>query len=115
MTLCTPGPDGMTGHDDLGTMSAWYVFSSLGLCPTMSGGDFLALSSPRFASAVVRIGHYGTRRGVSLNGRDVARTWLGRGRIAHGRVIAHRLSTEPSSWGTSPGAEPPSVGGAHAH
>ncbi|MFJ2348393.1 glycoside hydrolase domain-containing protein [Streptomyces antimycoticus] len=97
MTLFTTGPDGMTGNDDLGTMSAWYVFSSLGLYPTMSGGDFLALSSPQFASSVVRIGHYGARQGgtltvtapgasdakryvrsVSLGGRQVARTgWTG--------------------------------------
>ena len=35
-----PAPDGMTGNDDLGTMSAWYVFSSLGLYPTMSGANF---------------------------------------------------------------------------
>ena len=27
-TLFTDGADGMTGNDDLGTMSAWYVFSS---------------------------------------------------------------------------------------
>ncbi|WP_413805592.1 GH92 family glycosyl hydrolase [Streptomyces sp. OE57] len=129
MTLFTTGPDGMTGNDDLGTMSAWYVFSSLGLYPTMSGGDFLALSSPQFSSAVVRIGTYGTRQGgtltvtapgasdakryvrsVSLNGRNVARTWLDWDQVAHGGKLAHRLSTEPSSWGTGRGAEPPSVG-----
>ncbi|ASQ98687.1 GH92 family glycosyl hydrolase [Streptomyces sp. 11-1-2] len=129
MTLFTTGPDGMTGNDDLGTMSAWYVFSSLGLYPTMSGGDFLALSSPQFASAVVRVGRYGARQGgtltvtapgasdakryvrsVSLDGRNVARTWLDWDQVAHGGKLAHRLSTEPSSWGTGPGAEPPSVG-----
>ncbi|GAA1256224.1 GH92 family glycosyl hydrolase [Streptomyces javensis] len=129
MTLFTTGPDGMTGNDDLGTMSAWYVFSSLGLYPTMSGGDFLALSSPQFSSAVVRIGHYGTRQGgtltvtapgasdakryvrsVSLNGRNVARTWLDWDQVAHGGKLAHQLSTEPSSWGTGRGTEPPSVG-----
>ncbi|MES4904033.1 MULTISPECIES: hypothetical protein [unclassified Streptomyces] len=29
-----------------------------------------------------------------------------------GMTLAHRLGTEPSAWGTRPGAEPPSVGGA---
>ncbi|WP_440898860.1 GH92 family glycosyl hydrolase, partial [Actinosynnema sp.] len=56
MTLFTDRPDGMTGNDDLGTMSAWYVFSSLGLYPTMSGAGFFALSSPQFPSATVHIG-----------------------------------------------------------
>ena len=45
-TLFTTGPDGMTGNDDLGTMSAWYVFSSLGLYPTMSGANFLGVVQP---------------------------------------------------------------------
>ena len=45
-TLFTNGPDGMTGNDDLGTMSAWYVFSSLGLYPTMSGANFYGVSTP---------------------------------------------------------------------
>ncbi|MER7790539.1 GH92 family glycosyl hydrolase [Streptomyces sp. NPDC097640] len=134
MTLFTTGPDGMTGNDDLGTMSAWYVFSSLGLYPTMSGGDFLAVSSPQFESAIIRIGsigRYGSRqggtltvnapgasderryvRGVSLDGRDLARTWLPWSAVAHGGSLVHRLGTEPGSWGTGPGAEPPSVGGA---
>ncbi len=128
MTLFTTGPDGMTGNDDLGTMSAWYVFSSLGLYPTMSGGDFLALSSPQFESATVRIGRYGTRQGgtlsvtapgasdtnryvqsVSLNRRDVRRTWLDWDAVAHGGTLAHLLGAKPSSWGTARGTEPPSV------
>src|SRR6185312_17295591 len=55
MTLFTTGPDGMTGNDDLGTMSAWYVFSSLGLYPTMSAATFLAVSSPQFPSALLAL------------------------------------------------------------
>ncbi|MDT5037505.1 MAG: hypothetical protein QOE03_2690, partial [Micromonosporaceae bacterium] len=128
MTLFTTGPDGMTGNDDLGTMSAWYVFSSLGLYPTMSGANFLALTSPQFASAVVRVGRQGRAQGgtltitapgasdtnryvrkVSLNRRDVRRTWLDWDAIGHGGTLAYTLGTTPSSWGTDRGAEPPSV------
>ncbi|MBP2335391.1 putative alpha-1,2-mannosidase [Saccharothrix coeruleofusca] len=122
MTLFTTGPDGMTGNDDLGTMSAWYVFSSLGLYPTMSGGDFLALSSPQFPSATVRTGR-GTLtisapgasdanryvQQVSLNGRDVRKTWLDWDDVERGGRLTHRLGERPSDWGTQPGAEPPSV------
>ncbi|MFF0066117.1 GH92 family glycosyl hydrolase [Streptomyces sp. NPDC005279] len=133
MTLFTNRPDGMTGNDDLGTMSAWYVFSSLGLYPTMSGADFLALSSPQFESATIRIGQYGRGQGgtltltapgasddrryvqrVALNGKDVRTTWLGWDAIAHGGRLTHRLGTQPSAWGTGRHAEPPSVGGAAA-
>ncbi|WP_086826904.1 GH92 family glycosyl hydrolase [Allokutzneria sp. NRRL B-24872] len=128
MTLFTTGPDGMTGNDDLGTMSAWYVFSSLGLYPTMNGATFLALSSPQFESATVRIGQFGGSQGgtlsitapgasdtkryvrsVALNGRDVRQTWVDWSKIARGGTLAHTLDTKPSQWGTTPGAEPPSV------
>src|SRR5439155_5687873 len=123
MTLFTTGPDGMTGNDDLGTMSAWYVLSSVGLYPTMSGGGFLTVSSPQFAAATVQIGQYGDRQGgtltvtapgasdtnryvqrASLNARDLARTWVDYGAIAHGGTLAHTLGTSPSRWGTAPGA-----------
>ncbi|QKV78017.1 GH92 family glycosyl hydrolase [Amycolatopsis sp. Hca4] len=131
MTLFTTGPDGMTGNDDLGTMSAWYVFSSLGLYPTMSGANFLALSSPQFESATVRIGQYGSAQGgtltvsapgasdanryiqsVSLNGRDIRQTSLDWSALAHGGKLSHKLGSRPSSWGTSVSAAPPSVNNA---
>ena len=45
------GPGGLPGNDDLGTMSAWYVWGALGMYPqTPSRGDML-LSSPTFARA----------------------------------------------------------------
>lgn len=128
MTLFTTGPDGMTGNDDLGTMSAWYVFSSLGLYPTMSGSNFLAVSSPQFPSATVRIGQFGAKQGgtlaitapgasdtnryvqsVSLNGRDVRGTSLDWSAVAHGGTLAQKVGDKPSSWGTGRAAAPPSV------
>jgi predicted alpha-1,2-mannosidase len=128
MTLFTNAPEGMTGNDDLGTMSAWYVFSSLGLYPTMSGSNFLAVSSPQFDSAVVRVGAYGQGQGgaltitapgvsdtkryvqtASLNGQNLQRTWVDWADIARGGTLAHTVGSTPSSWGTGPGTEPPSV------
>ncbi|MDP9793337.1 putative alpha-1,2-mannosidase [Catenuloplanes nepalensis] len=122
MTLFTTGPDGMTGNDDLGTMSAWYVFSALGLYPTMSGADFLAVSSPVFPSATVRTGS-GTLRitapGVTdtnryvqsarLDGGRLTQSWVTWDSIADGGTLAHTVGSRPSSWGTAPHAEPPSV------
>jgi hypothetical protein len=128
MTLFTTGPDGMTGNDDLGTMSAWYVLSSLGLYPTMSGAGFLTLSSPQFPSAVVRIGAYADRQGgtltvtapgasdttryvqqVRINGAGHTRNWVDWAAIARGGTIEHTLGTTPSGWGTALADQPPSV------
>ncbi|BFO18008.1 hypothetical protein SHKM778_43960 [Streptomyces sp. KM77-8] len=133
MTLFTDGPDGMTGNDDLGTMSAWYVFSSLGLYPTTNGGDFLAVSSPQFPSAVIRVGDYGKRQGGTLtvrapgasdteryvkraefDGKNLRDTWLDWDAVAKGGTLDFEMSGKPSAWGTGRAAEPPSVNRATA-
>jgi predicted alpha-1,2-mannosidase len=125
MTLFTTGPDGMTGNDDLGTMSAWYVFSSLGLYPTMSGANFLAVSTPQFPSAVVDVAGHPltiTAPGVSdsarylqkahVNGKPLTRNWIPWSAIGRGGTIAQTVGTSPSAWGTSRAAEPPSINNA---
>jgi predicted alpha-1,2-mannosidase len=123
MTLFTTGPDGMTGNDDLGTMSAWYVFSSLGLYPTTSGGNFLALTSPQFPTTTVHTGQGGTLviaapgvsdtnryvRSVTLDGQPVDRSWLTWDAVARGGTLTHQVSDTPTDWATHPNAEPPSV------
>ena len=65
-TLFTNGPDGMTGNDDLGTMSAWYVFSRSASIPTMSGANFFVVSTPQFPHAELQLGAFGTRQGGTL-------------------------------------------------
>ncbi|SDG38816.1 alpha-1,2-mannosidase, putative [Lentzea fradiae] len=60
-TLFVNGPAGVTGNDDLGTMSAWYVFSALGLYPAVPGTGEFVPHAPKFRRAVVHL----------ENGRDV--------------------------------------------
>jgi predicted alpha-1,2-mannosidase len=127
MTLFTTGPDGMTGNDDLGTMSAWYVLSSIGLYPTMSGGNFFVLTSPQFEQVRVRIGEYGPQGGeltvsapgttderryitaATLNGSEWSKPWLPWWRIRDGGEIAYEVSDQPGDWGTATSDRPPSV------
>ncbi|MEV6944358.1 lectin [Streptomyces sp. NPDC051172] len=55
--LWTNSAGGLPGNDDLGEMSAWYVWSALGLYPEIPGTADLALGSPVFTSAVVTTGN----------------------------------------------------------
>ncbi|WP_309500615.1 lectin [Streptomyces shenzhenensis] len=49
-------PGGLAdGNDDLGAMSAWYVWSALGMYPETPGTSDLALGSPLFTQAVVTL------------------------------------------------------------
>ena len=44
----TTAPDGIPGNDDTGTMSAWAVFSMMGLYPDCPGEPYYTLTSPVF-------------------------------------------------------------------
>lgn len=48
------GPDGLPGNDDGGTMSAWYLFSSLGLFPRVGFTDYL-VGTPLFPKATLKL------------------------------------------------------------
>ncbi|HUQ55895.1 MAG TPA: GH92 family glycosyl hydrolase [Lentzea sp.] len=60
-TLFVNGPAGVTGNDDLGTMSAWYVFSALGMYPAVPGTGEFVPHAPKYRKAVIHL----------ENGRDV--------------------------------------------
>ncbi len=50
----TTGPSGLPGNDDLGTMSAWYVFASIGLFPQTPGRAEMLVGSPTFTTVDIR-------------------------------------------------------------
>jgi predicted alpha-1,2-mannosidase len=55
LQLYDTAPDGYPGNDDLGTLSSWYVLGALGLYPEVPGTDVLAIGSPLFGRATVRL------------------------------------------------------------
>ncbi len=44
----TTSPDGLPGNDDTGTMSAWAVFSMMGIYPDCPGEPYYTITTPRF-------------------------------------------------------------------
>ncbi|MCW5898203.1 MAG: GH92 family glycosyl hydrolase [Flavobacteriales bacterium] len=54
--LYTDAPDGLSGNEDCGQMSAWYVLSALGLYPIDPGDPNYTLGLPRFPEAVIHLG-----------------------------------------------------------
>ncbi|HSS05411.1 MAG TPA: GH92 family glycosyl hydrolase [Solirubrobacterales bacterium] len=55
LRLYRASPDGYPGNDDLGTLSSWYVLGALGLYPEVPGVGVLAIGSPLFQHASVRM------------------------------------------------------------
>jgi len=118
LRLFSPTPAGYPGNDDLGTLSAWYVFGALGMYPAQPGTETLALASPLFERAEVRLARARTLtiegggryvRSLSLDGRPHRRPWLTFCEIARGGTLAYSPSTHPTRWGQR-GQLPPSYG-----
>lgn len=49
------GPGGLSGNDDAGQMSAWYVFSAMGFYPVCPGSNEYQLSSPVFSQVTLQL------------------------------------------------------------
>jgi len=48
-------PDGLCGNDDLGQMSAWYIFSVMGFYPVTPGSNEFAIGAPQFPQFKLKI------------------------------------------------------------
>ncbi|MDT0449370.1 GH92 family glycosyl hydrolase [Streptomyces hesseae] len=128
LTLFTDTPDGMTGNDDLGTMSAWMVLSAIGVYPVQPGADVWGLSTPVFERVELRLdrrwypkGRFtvsapGTSRtdryvrSVRLDGEAYDRTYVTTQAIREGGRLDFRVGPRPGDWGTGAAAVPPAIG-----
>jgi predicted alpha-1,2-mannosidase len=90
-SLYATGPQGLPGNEDCGQMSAWYVWSALGLYPVTPGSPYYAIGSPLFDTARVAIGTHSVNiiaqrdTPASIYVRDV----LIDGVVQHTNLIAH--------------------------
>ncbi|WP_327269594.1 GH92 family glycosyl hydrolase [Streptomyces sp. NBC_01218] len=127
LTLFTDTPTGMTGNDDLGTMSAWNVLSSIGIFPVQPGTDTWGLSTPVFERVDLTLDRRYYPRGkltvkapgtsdsaryiqsAKADGRSYTKTYLTTDDIRDTRELTYRVGTAPSTWGTSVDAAPPAL------
>jgi predicted alpha-1,2-mannosidase len=126
--LYSATPAGYPGNDDLGTLSSWYVLGALGLYPEVPGVGVLAIGSPLFQRATVRLaggrklrivasaGRTPLRRApyiqrMRFNGHPYGQPWTTYCALARGATLTYRLSARPNpAWGNSAAALPPSFG-----
>ena len=59
-------PDGLSGNEDCGQMSSWYVLSSLGFYSVTPGLDYYAIGSPIFEEAKINLLIFPTEASKSL-------------------------------------------------
>jgi predicted alpha-1,2-mannosidase len=122
-TLWSASPGGIPGQDDLGAMSAWYVFSAIGMHPLTPGRAEMLLSAPLFPQVTVHRGNgrtitvtapgasANTRyvQSLQVNGAGSNRSWLPESFVTNGGSLAFALGTTPNtSWGAAAADAPPS-------
>lgn len=117
--LWSAGPDGLPGNDDLGALSAWYVWASMGLYPVTPGTANLAIGVPAFSRVTIRPSSGGVTRivrvgtglhvaGASVDGAGLGSTWLALGRHRPGTISVFTTDAAQPGWGTGPQQAPPS-------
>jgi predicted alpha-1,2-mannosidase len=112
--LYSPTPDGISGNEDCGQMSAWYILSSLGLYPMAPGNPEYLLGSPLVDQAEIQVGdqtfnvvaHNNERdhpyvQSVKLNGALWDKAYLPHSALTQGGVLEFFMGAEPSDWGGS--------------
>ena len=119
-----PAPDGLCGNDDCGQMSAWYVFSALGLYPVTPGSNQYVLGSPAVKRAEIDLGNGRTFavvaenqapghvyvRDVLLDGSSLERNFITHEEIVRGGELRFVMSDQPDRQrGTGPEAMPYSM------
>ncbi|MFB6877448.1 glycoside hydrolase domain-containing protein [Streptomyces sp. NPDC056323] len=107
--------DGLSGNEDCGQMSAWYVLSSLGIYPVNPASGKYSVGSPFFDQAKVQlpaasrplvISASGAAdkqyvQSLSLNGRSVTKPVLSHSDLLRGGQLRFTMSDTPQSWGAS--------------
>jgi len=110
-TFYSSAPNGLPGNDDGGTMSAWYVFSALGLSP-ISGSDQYLVTTPLFPRvelavaggtfAIVANGVSDTNlyvQSAQLNGAPLNSAEIAHADLRAGGSLVLQMGPVPSTWG----------------
>ncbi len=120
-TLYDDTPEGLSGNEDCGQISAWYVFSAMGFYPVLPGDTVYVIGSPLFPEAKISLDNGKTftvkARNVSdkniyiqsakLNGKPYSRSYLTHNDIVNGGEIVLEMGSKPNyDWGTSPKDRP---------
>ena len=113
-------PDGLSGNEDVGQMSAWYILSSVGLYQVDPVGGRFVIGSPLFDKATVNVGGGKTFTVVAknnsdkniyvqsarLNGKTLKNSYVDFNDIRHGGTLELVIGPKPSKWATAAACRP---------
>lgn len=110
-TMYTDQPDGLSGNEDVGQMSAWYILSSFGFYQVEPAGGKFVLGYPNFDKVEITVpaGKFVIERenkgqqnnyiqGIVLNGTEYKKPWIEYADIMKGGELKFLMGDEPVVW-----------------
>jgi len=113
-TLYSNTPDGISGNEDCGQMSAWYIFSSLGFYPVTPANNQYIIGTPLFEEAkivfedskqlLIKTKNYAPENiyiaSVTVNGKNWPYSYFTHNTLRDGGEIIFTMSPTPTTWAT---------------
>ncbi len=108
-------PDGLSGNEDCGQMSAWLVFSAMGFYPAVPVGGQYVFGTPLFEKTVLNLPN-GKKftvqangisdknfyiKNATLNGLTYSKSWISHEILTSGGELVFEMTDQPSSFGTA--------------
>ncbi|PUZ22999.1 alpha-mannosidase [Chitinophaga parva] len=119
-TLYTDQPDGLSGNDDCGQMSAWYVFSAMGIYPVNPASGVYVFGEPMVTEAAIKIKDKVFTmkatglsdkniyiQSVKLNGNDYHKLYITHQEVLDGASLEFTMGPKPGNFDGA--ALPPSM------
>lgn len=114
--LYTTQPDGLSGNEDCGQMSSWFVMSAMGLYSVTPGTDYYAIGTPLFPQVSMNLENGKTFsiqapnvsdkniyiQSATLNGQPHTASFIRHSDIMAGGMLAFEMGPEPNkNWGSA--------------
>ncbi len=112
--LYSDQPDGISGNEDCGQLSAWYIFSATGFYPVAPGSGDYIIGSPLFEQTTIHLANGKTFtvktegrtrnaffiQSAQLNGKPFHRSYISHNEIEAGGVLEFVMGLQPNKeWG----------------
>ncbi len=104
-------PDGLSGNDDAGQLSAWYVLSAMGFYSVTPGMDYYVIGSPLFDEVSIHLENKNIFKiiaknnsdkniyiqSLKLNGKSYTKSYLKHSDIINGGTIEFVMGDKPNT------------------
>lgn len=120
-TLYDDNPEGLSGNEDCGQISAWYIMSAMGFYPALPGEPMYVIGAPIFDKVtinlengkqfIIRANNVSEEniyiQSAKLNGKTYTKSWLAHKAIVDGGELVFEMDDKPNyDWGTSKADRP---------